>query len=99
MIVDATVKRRNVNKDTSRIDVFNPRFKFRSLISLNIKYEGRPVKLFTSWSDIANKIVAINDSKIATGVNPKDIPLIKGMIVLCENDKSIYVHMPEQLIK
>jgi len=99
MLVDAVTKKKNIDKNTSRIDVFNPRFRFRSLISLNIKYDGLPVKLFTDWSDIKNKVSKINDNVILETTKIKDIPLVRGMIVVCESDDAIYVYMPERLVK
>lgn len=99
MLVDAVTKKRNIDKNTSRIDVFNPRFKFRALISLNIKYHGSSVKLFTQWSDIKNKVISINDNKISDSTKMKDIPLVRGMIVVCESDENVYVYMPERLVK
>lgn len=97
MIVEAKVKRVNIDKDKARIDVFNPRFKFRSLISLHIQHEGKVVKFFTEWSDIKiSDVITINGTKISK--DQMGDRLVRGMVVCCEGDDTIYVHMPEQLI-
>lgn len=105
MIVDAVVKRVNISKDKFRIDAFNPRFRFRPLVSLHKKFVGKPIKFFTSWSDLdTNKCLTVNGSKLAK--SQVGGTLNRGMIFCydetckcCENDNTVFIYMPERLVK
>ena len=105
MIVEAISKRTNLDKDNARIDVFNPRFKFRPLMSIDIKYAYKKVKLFTSWDDIPNdKCITVNDNKMPK--NKKPNVLVRGMLVCCGDncdccvgENTVFIYMPEELAK
>jgi hypothetical protein len=105
MIVEARVKRTNLTKDKARIDVFNPRFRFKPLISIGIKHEGKKVKFFTSWNDLStHKCLTANGSKVAK--NKTGGALIRGTLFCCgdscdccDGENTVFIYMPEQLIK
>lgn len=105
MIVEANVKRTNIDKNNARLDLFLPRFKFRPLMSIHIGFEGRPIKFFSELKDLPKKCITIHKSK-TDRVNRNKTPLIRGAIYrcghrceCCNEEESIYIYLPEQVIK
>jgi len=105
MIIEANVKRTNLSKDAARIDIFSPKFRFRPLLSIHIKHEGKKVKFFTSWKDLAtHKCLTVNGSRLSKDKVGSD--LIRGMIFCCgdscdccDSENTVFIYMPEQFIK
>lgn len=105
MIVEARTQRTNIDKDHARVDVFNPRFKSRPLISIDIENEEKRVLFFTKWHDLPNKCITVNRSKLDKELVGKT-HLVRGALYrcgdecdCCKDDNIVYIYMPEQLIK
>lgn len=61
-------------------------------------HADKKVKFFTSWADLnVTQDVTINGTKVSK--DKIGNRLIRGMVVICEGDDTVYVHMPEQVIK
>jgi hypothetical protein len=100
MIVNAITVLKYINKNTKRIDVHTPKYPHAApLISVGAEYEGKAIKFITGWADIpVSTPITINGSIIKDELVGK-ITLTRGMCVGCFGDSSLYIYMPEVLIK
>ena len=100
MIIDAVVKKVNIDKDHQRLEVLSPKYSSgQPLAYLPATHDGRPVKFITGWEDITNKNkpFMINGGIIQDGLIGNST-LIRGMTVETTNDTTIYIVMDPSLL-
>ena len=100
MIVDAIAQLRFIDKNNKRIDVHSPKYPHAApLISVGPEYEGKIFKFVTDWSDIPVVLpITVNGAVVQDSLVGK-FPLTRGMCVGCFGVSTVYICMPEVLIK
>ena len=99
MIVNATIKVKQIDKSTRKVEVYSPSFSHGApLLTLPGQYEGVPVKLVTGWADIPQQTpMTINGGIINDSVVGK-CQLARGMFLTAFGDSTVYVVTPAQLL-
>ena len=101
MIADANVKVISLDLKNKRIEIRSPKYSAGSpIVQLDAKYEGRPVKLITDWSDLprGGSPVRIN----GCSANPRAlfaVQLSRGTFIECSNDVTVYVVTSEAALR
>jgi len=100
MIVDAVVRKVNIDSKNQRLDVLSPKYPNGQPLSyLSINNEGRDIKFITGWDDVKDKKkpFKINGGTIQDGLVGNST-LIRGMIIETASDSVIYIVMDPSLL-
>jgi len=99
VIIDAVVKKVQIDKDNQRLEVLSPKYSSgQPLAFLSTVDEGRPVKFITGWEDVLDKKkpFKINGGTIQDGLIGNST-LIRGMTIEADGDNTIYIVMDPSL--
>ena len=100
MIVDAIIRKVKLDATHQRLEAFSPKYpQGQALAFLPDTSEGQSVKFITSWEDIMDKEKpftlnggVIDDGLIGTST------LIRGFMLQCGKDNTLYIVMDPSLL-